>query len=163
ILYKTAKGDFLFGFDDDAHPLEWDFIQKTIQVFRSNPGVGLIAFREIKGKFFDDEIPGHLLNLQKDFNTKDFLGCGFAIKKEVYCKTRGFPKWIDIYGEEVCLALEVIDLGYNVRYTYQVSVNHRVDKEVRKLTGANHFRFRKQLTNTSYFYLVYYPFPLLFY
>ena len=162
VLYKTAKGELLFGFDDDAHPLQADFIKVSEKLFLKNPATGILAFKEIKGVFERDEhIPHELLISKPDLAVNDFIGCGFVVKNHVYKKTRGFPAWIDIYGEEVCLALEVLDRGYNIVFTHKIQVNHRVDMENRRFAGANYFRFGKQLKNTAYFYMVYYPFPLL--
>jgi len=159
ILYASALGDLLFGFDDDSHPLQNNFIQLTKELFLENPKLGIIAFKEIKGKFENNVIP--IEHENQDILVNDFLGCGFCVKREVYNSTRGFPVWIDIYGEEVCVALETLEKGYDILYTNKISVNHRVDVAFRKLQGANYFRFGKQLKNTSFFYLVYYPFPLL--
>lgn len=161
ILYKSAQGTFLFGFDDDAHPLQPNFIELSEDLFFKNPKLGILAFQEVKGKFENDIVPKELIRSEDDFLVKDFLGCGFCIKRKVYEEIRGFPVWIDIYGEEVCVALETLEKGYDILFTHKISVNHRVDLEIRKLQGANYFRFGKQLKNTSFFYLVYYPFPLL--
>ena len=162
MLYKTALGKLLFGFDDDAHPLQRNFIELAESLFNENPSAGILAFKEIKGVFeSDNHIPQTLLQIAPDKPVNDFIGCGFVVKKEVYAETRGFPAWIDIYGEEVCLAMENLDNGYDIVYTHKIQVNHRVDPEKRKLSGANYFRFGKQLKNTAYFYMVYYPFPLL--
>ena len=161
ILYKTAAGKLLFGFDDDAHPLQPDFIIISERIFQENPALAIIGFKEIKGVFESDaSIAGSLLEDKPDFLVNDFVGCGFVIKKVIYDVTRGFPSWIDIYGEEWCVALEVLEKGYDILYTYKIQVNHRVDKTKRG-KAANYFRFGKQLKNTSYFYMVYYPFPLL--
>ena len=161
ILYKKARGKLLFGFDDDAHPLQHDFIKKAEEIFSENRNVGIIAFKEIKGMFKSDaEIPEILKKEKQDYLVKDFLGCGFAVRKEVYDKTRGFPVWIDIYGEELCLAIEILDLDYDILFTYKVSVNHRTNRQ--KINRrANYFRFQKQLKNTAFFYLVYFSFPLV--
>src|SRR5690606_11883569 len=107
ILYKKAKGLIFFGFDDDAHPLQQDFIDLSENIFTENSNVGIIAFKEIKGIFESNkDIPETFQKQKEDYLVKDFLGCGFAIRKEVYEKTRGFPVWIDIYGEDVCVAME---------------------------------------------------------
>lgn len=162
ILYKKAKGKILFGLDDDAHPLQKDFIEIAEKIFAKNRNLGILAFKEIKGIFkSDNEIPQELKEIKEDYLVKDFLGCGFAIRREVYNQTRGFPVWIDIYGEEVCVAMEVLELNYDILYTYKITVNHRTLKQKMNTGGANYFRFGKQLKNTASFYLVYYPFPLL--
>lgn len=161
ILYKKAIGRILYGFDDDSHPLQADFIQISELLFAKNSNLGIIAFKEIKGMFATDHnIPQEMLDVKEDYLVNDFLGCGFAIKKEVYDKTQGFPVWIDIYGEEVCVAMETLDLGFDILFTHKVMVNHRTQKQKRNTAGANYFRFGKQLKNTASFYMVYYPFPL---
>ncbi len=57
--------------------------------------------------------------------------------------------------------MEVLSIGYDIIYSNKVKVNHRVNIQERKLKGQNYFRFGKQLKNTTYFYLVYYPFPIV--
>lgn len=160
-LYEKAKGDFLIGLDDDAHPISSSFIKSIQAVFLENLNIGIIAFQEIRGVFLSDE--DALKNAEQSlsiYETNDFVGCGFAIPKQIYEKTNGFPVWIDIYGEESCLAIEVIDLGYVIQYVNTIIVNHRVDREKRFQQGRNYFRFEKQLKNTFFFYIVYYPNPI---
>lgn len=161
-LYKKAKGSILIGLDDDAHPISADFIAQTRKVFIEEVKVGIIAFQEIRGVFLTDQEA--LQNVESKvvcYPTNDFVGCGFAIRKDVYDKTNGFPIWIDIYGEESCLAIEVLDLGYEIQYNNTIIVNHRVDRQKRLDIGRNYFRFEKQLKNTVCYYLVYYPNPFL--
>lgn len=162
LLYKKAKGDIFIGLDDDAHPISDNFINKVTSVFLNNPHTGIIAFQEIKGIFESDIEALQNRNTQPlQYRTTDFTGCGFAVKKEIYDKTRGFPVWIDIYGEEPCLSIEVLDLGYEILYDNEILVNHRIDKKKRFAQGRNYFRFEKQLKNSIYYYLVYHPKPVL--
>ena len=159
-LYRKATGTILIGLDDDAHPLNEDCIAKIETVFSVDSSIGIIAFQEIRGVYETHQEA--LLSAEsaiKQYYTNGFVGCGFAIRKEVYDKTRGFPIWIDIYGEEPCLAIEVIELGFEILYSNEIIVNHRVDKKKRLAQGRNYFRFEKQLKNAIYYYLVYYPKP----
>jgi hypothetical protein len=71
--------------------------------------------------------------------------------------TNGFPVWIDIYEEESCLSIEVMDKAFDILYTNAIKVNHRVNIAKRKLNKQNYFRFERQLKNTTF----YYPYPLL--
>ena len=160
-LYPKAQGKLLIGLDDDAHPLSADFIIKTTNIFEKYPNVGIVAFQEIKGVFGLDEEALKQVNLkEEEYYCNEFIGCGFAICKDVYLATNGFPIWIDIYGEESCVSMEVLACGYDIIYSNTIKVNHRVNIAERKLIGQNYFRFGKQLKNTTYYYLVYYPFPL---
>ena len=161
-LYKKARGKIFIGLDDDAHPLSIDFITRTQCIFSEDPKIGIIAFQEIRGVFLtDQEALQHAERNIAKYKTNDFVGSGFAVRNDVYEETNGFPVWIDIYGEESCLAIEVLDLGYEIQYDNTIIVNHRVDREKRLGQGRNYFRFEKQLKNTLFYYVVYYPNPML--
>ena len=158
-LYQQAKGEIFIGLDDDAHLISENPIETIKSYFEVNPNLGILAFLELKGLY---ENPKKELTFIKkeEFFTTEFIGCGFAIRKKVYDETNGFPIWMDIYGEESCLSLEVLDLDYDIFYTNQVAVNHRVDIKKRKLQGKNYFRFQKQLQNSFRMYMVYYQNPI---
>lgn len=161
-LYQKAIGKFFIGFDDDAHPVNTNFIELVTEKFKSDSEIGIIGFQEIKGVFTSDsEVIENSNRTKENYLVSDFIGSGFAIRAAVYQQTNGFPTWIDIYGEEPCLSIEVIDLGFTILYTTEIIVNHRVNKENRLLQGKNYFRFEKQLKNVFYYYLVYYPNPML--
>jgi len=161
ILYKKAKGTILVGLDDDAHPISKDFINQLKATFANNTKVGIIAFQEVRGLFNSDDTALEHSKKAVAYITNDFIGCGFAIKNKVYKQTNGFPSWINIYGEEPALALEVLNQGYQILYFSELKINHRIDVEARKKRGRNYFRFENQLRNTLRFYLVYYPNPFL--
>lgn len=160
ILYQKAVGTIFIGLDDDAHPISADFIPKVQQHFETNPQLGILAFQEVKGIYPTDDLALLQAKNKTSFYTNDFVGCGFAIAKKVYAITNGFPTWIDIYGEEPCVAFEVLDTGYSIFFAHDIVVNHRIDIEKRKLQGKNYFRFERQLRNSFKLYLVYYPNPL---
>lgn len=158
-LYQQAIGEIFIGLDDDAHLISKNPIEIIKSYFESNQNLGILAFLEIKGLFENSQTK--LESIEKEeFFTTEFIGCGFAIRKSVYEKTNGFATWMDIYGEETCLSLEVMDLDYDILYTNQVAVNHRIDIEKRKLQGKNYYRFQKQLQNSFRMYIVYYPYPI---
>lgn len=157
-LYSKAVGEIFIGLDDDAHLISEKPIETIQGYFEANLNLGILAFLELKGLYKNPQV--ELTSIEKEeYLTTEFIGCGFAIRKDVYEKTNGFPTWIDIYGEETCLSLEVLDLDYDILYTNLVAVNHRVDIEKRKLQGKNYFRFQKQLKNSFRIYMVYYRNP----
>jgi GT2 family glycosyltransferase len=160
-LYKKAKGKILIGLDDDAHPISKNFIAEVEKEFEKNSNLGIISFQEVRGIFESDLIALSHANQSESYLTSDFIGCGFAISREVYNKTNGFPIWIDIYGEEPALALEVLDLNFEILFKNSIIVNHRVDREKRSRQGKNYYRFEKQLRNSIRYFLVYYPNPFL--
>ncbi len=160
-LYPKALGTYLIGLDDDAHIITSNH-KEVLRTLFSNSKVGILAFKEVKGIFESDvEALEEVGTKVWCYPTNDFIGCGFAIRKEVYDATRGFPTWVDIYGEEPCVSFEVLDLGYEIWFTNQIAVNHRIDRDKRKLQGKNYFRFEKQLQNSFFTFLNYYPQPFL--
>lgn len=160
-IYPLANSEILIGLDDDAHPLNIDFISGIENLFDRYPNVGILAFEEIRGVFESDSQALKISeNERKEFLTSEFIGCGFAVRKSIYNLTNGFPVWVDIYGEESCLSIEVMSKGYDILYSNEIKINHRVNKELRKLNKQNYFRFEKQLKNSTYYFLVYYPSPL---
>lgn len=161
-LYPKAQSQYLIGLDDDAHPLSSNFIDLMSGIFEENPNVGIIAFQEIKGVFNSNlEALNSVESTELNYLTNEFIGSGFAIRRDVYRLINGFPVWIDIYGEESCVALEVLANGFDILYSNKIKVNHRVDKEVRRKSGQNYFRFGKQLKNTTYYYIIYHRYPLI--
>ncbi|SEA89078.1 Glycosyltransferase, GT2 family [Flavobacterium gillisiae] len=160
LLYKEAKGAILIGLDDDAHIVTSNAITLIENKFNLNPNLGIIAFKEVKGVFESDNLIG-VLEKKAEYLTTEFIGCGFAVKRKVYLETRGFPLWIDIYGEESCVSMEVLDLGYDILYTNAIVVNHRIDRAKRRLQGRNYYRFERQLRNSCRIFLVYYPNPIM--
>ena len=161
ILYKKASGTIFIGLDDDAHPISPNFIEEVLVRFRENKHLGILAFQEVRGIYSADVDALAVKRSGKAYVTNDFVGCGFAVSKKAYNATNGFPLWMDIYGEESAVAIEVLDAGYEIIYDYNLIVNHRVDVEKRKSMGRNYFRFEHQLKNVISFYLVYYPKPAL--
>lgn len=163
-VYSHAQGKYIIGLDDDAHPLESTFLQQVVKTFEQDDSIGIIAFQEIRGLFATDIEAILAQKNNQSYFTNDFVGCGFAIRKEIYDATRGFPIWMSIYGEETAVAYEVLDLGYTIYYNNSILINHRVDVEKRKLMKRNYFRFEHQLSNVFKFILIYHrrPFFKLF-
>src|SRR4051812_3885596 len=90
-IYPLANSEILIGLDDDAHPLNTDFITQVQELFDKNPKVGILAFEEIKGVFHSDEEALKASEREKkEFLCAEFIGCGFAIRKSVYDLTNGF-------------------------------------------------------------------------
>ncbi len=158
-LYKKAIGKIFIGLDDDAHPISANFIDAIINAFNTDVTIGVLAFQEVKGLFNSDEEALKNAKQTESFLTNEFIGCGFAILKKVYDATNGFPVWMDIYGEESALSLEVLNLDYRIKFLPQIIVNHRVDKAKRVEQKHNYFRFEKQLQNSIRYYLVYFSNP----
>ena len=152
LLYSKGRGKIFIGLDDDAHPLHQDFLTRISSFFDQNSQLGILAFKEVKGLYVTDEEALKQVSPNKDtVLCSEFVGCGFAIKADVYFRTQGFPEWMDIYGEETCVSIEVLAQGYDIMHTHKVAINHRINSEKRLQLGRNYFRFGKQLRNSFFF------------
>lgn len=157
-VYELAKGDYIFGFDDDSHPVTEDFINKTIQLFVNESKLGIVAFRIFNG--LDLPVETHLdKEIGNSYTCSEFAGCGFAIIRKAYEATGGFPKWMNIYGEEAYVSLRAYDKGYRIIYEPSILVHHRIDKISRLSDGYRKSRFGFQLRNNMVFFMKLYPFP----
>jgi GT2 family glycosyltransferase len=158
-IYEKAKGDYIFGFDDDSHPVTEDFIEKAIQTFRENNSLGIVAFRIFNGI----QLPESQLmdmGIGSSYACSEFAGCGYAITRKAYEATGGFPDWMNIYGEEAYVSLRAFECGYRLIYEPSILVHHRVDRQARKSEGYQKFRFGLQLRNNLVLFLNLYPFPM---
>ena len=75
-IYPLAKSEILIGLDDDAHPLNQDFIRAVKELFDENSNVGVLAFEEIRGVFTSDE---EALS-EGDSRKKEYLGSVICLK-----------------------------------------------------------------------------------
>ncbi len=159
LVYEKAKGDYIFGFDDDSHPVTGDFVKKTIQIFNNNPHLGILAFRIYNGLHLPE---AQILDkgIGNSYACSEFAGCGYAITRKAYLVSGGFPKWMHIYGEESYVSLKAFEKGYHCSYEPSILVHHRINKEARSSDGYQKFRFGLQLKNNLVLFLKLYPFPL---
>ena len=159
IMLEKVNEEIIIGFDDDSHPVDNDFLIVIEQLFNENKQLGIIAFSEIKGIYNDIELGNIKLKIiQQDVKeVNEFIGCGYALVNKYYKMTNGFPEFIDIYGEESFVSMEILALKLKILYYPKLIVHHRVDRLKRAGSGYNYFRFEKQLKNAMLFYYRYYP------
>lgn len=160
IAFNLAKGDILIGLDDDSHPIGSDFFDVINDIFLKNDKVGILAMEEIRIPGFQGDERIKANSKVEEYLTNEFIGCGFAIRREVYSRISGFPKWMTIYGEEACVSIEVLNFNYKILFSNRVRVIHRLDRGKRKTLGLDIMRFRQQIVNTAGYYIIYYPNPL---
>jgi hypothetical protein len=158
-LFENVSEPIIIGFDDDSHPIDTDFLKVVEQLFNENNKLAIISFSEIKGIYSDIELETIKLKIKKqeEVLANEFFGCGYAIRNKYYKMTNGFPAFIDIYGEESFVSMEIIALKFEILYFPKLIVHHRVNNLKRADYGYNYFRFEKQLKNTLLFYYRYYP------
>ena len=156
-LYQKAKGKILFGFDDDAMPVQRNFIEIAEDIFSNDISIGIISFKQL---FFNASTDFNLVASRNRelvfYESDEFIACGFCIRKDVYYQSGGFSDLVNIYGEEKILSLWVQNAGYKIIFTNLIEVNHQKKPTFSK-PKINIFRFRNQLLNNLILFTVYLP------
>lgn len=129
-----AEAPVIITIDDDAYFRDKDALQKIVQLFSSDyakeNNVGVYCFKVFYGStgaLQQTAFPHKNFEKYKDkerFLSYYYIGCGHAIRKEVYNKAGIYP--IDFfYGmEEYDLGYRILDLGYRIAYDSSVAITH---------------------------------------
>ena len=115
IALANCHGDIIFSLDDDA----WIWpstLSLCVERFKKEQDLGIIACQILA--------PETKPNDAEERYTYLFVGCGFAIKKEVLGKVGYFPSDFFIYAEESDLALRVLEADYPILFLPKAVVCH---------------------------------------
>ncbi len=155
--FEISKGDVIIVLDDDSH-VEIDTIKRVKELFTNNKNLAIVAFKIIDkdGKRFNTwHIPSKDV-YQESFA---FVGCGFAIRKDIFKEIGFYPSKFFIYHNEIAVAIKVKLLGYKIIYDPLCVAVHR--------TGGNQRdpsrRIYYTLKNSLILIWMYYPFHIALY
>ena len=144
---RLGKAPYTVSIDNDAAFENKDSLKKVVTVLENEPEIGAISFR-IKNYYTrkDDELswvfPKALKNKRDErFTTTRFVGCGHAIRRQVFEQTGGYDDSLFFYWEETDLSIRIIDIGYQIVYLPEISVLHKVSPEVRVKWDNNRFYY----------------------
>lgn len=155
--FEISKGDIIIVLDDDSH-VEIDTIKRVKELFTNNKNLAIVAFKIVDkdGKRFNTwHIPSKDV-YQESFA---FVGCGFAIRKDIFKEIGFYPSKFFIYHNEIAVAIKVKLLGYKIIYDPLCVAVHR--------TGGNQRdpsrRIYYTLKNSLILIWMYYPFHIALY
>lgn len=107
-----ADSDWLIMLDDDSHPIDGRFIATLRQAERD---VGIVTA--------DIYLPGQ--NRREDGGLPEvFVGCGAAIRRDLFEALGGFDKNFEYYVEEYDLSARVIAAGHRVLFDPRFRIDH---------------------------------------
>lgn len=152
-----ADGDLIVTLDDDSELPSSMNLSRIAEKFEENPNLGVAAFRLIdengeEDPWFKWEKDG---DLRTGYKSPTFIGCGAAIRPEMFERIGGFWEPYFMYLEERDFALRILKSGSEVRYFPTISVVHR-DRSARR----EHSRFIYYMTRNTFWY-IWRNFPLL--
>lgn len=152
-LIEKAKCDILITLDDDIESDDINqLIEKVRDYFNSHENVGALAFN-IKNFYtrqaLRHEIPHGRkdLDFNRNLETYYFIGAGHAIRKSVYDKAGLYPLDLGLYGgEERDLSFRVLEAGFDILYTSDIVIYHKVSPNGRMPRDKeDYYRYRNQL------------------
>lgn len=152
-LIERAKGDILITLDDDLYIEDINILVKKVsEYFYHNENLGTLAFN-IKNFYTKNalrhEIPhgNKSLDFSNNMLTYYFIGAGHAIKKDVYEKVGLYPLDLGMYGgEERDLSFRIIDNNFDILYSADIIIYHKVSPNGRMAkVEENFYRYRNQL------------------
>jgi len=132
-LAENAQGDILCFLDDDAYFKNDDALEHVVSGFKRHDKMGVAAFKIIDYRKKDPRLllPFSRFTLwmkpelkKRPNKVSYYLGCGFAVEKEVFKKAGGFTSFL-YYGEdELDFSYRVLEENGEIRYLPDVLVDH---------------------------------------
>lgn len=144
---RLGKAKYIFSIDNDAVFESTDALKHVVEIFDNEPKIGAVSFR-IKNFYNgqDDELswvyPKSLKakSGQKFLSTR-FVGCGHAIRRDVFEEAGGYDGDLFFCWEEIDLSYRIINLGFQIIYNPEITVLHKVAPEARVCWKDKRFYF----------------------
>ena len=154
IGFAKAQGDYIMVLDDDSHPVDENTLDRLIQCLDTRAEVGIVAcqIQSMHGKPFTT---WHLPPVDMPGPSMAFVGCGFAIRRELFAQIGWYPEEFFLYQNEIEVAIRAIQEGYIIHYDPCCKVIHRQAAAGRTSWRRVYYPTR----NTIWVIRHYFPFP----
>lgn len=124
----ATSGDIIAFLDDDAVAPTTDTTAEIQRLFDQSPTLAVVAFRIVDpdtGAAQQSHVPtvGGLKAAEARLVTT-FLGGAVAIRRRAYFEAGGLPDRFFYAHEETDLSWQLLDRGWDIRYSPEVTVTH---------------------------------------
>lgn len=160
---ELSSGEVLVFIDDDAHFNDVECLSNIYNLFNKNKDIGVVGFKvlDVKGEVRDWVYNKNTINHnEKTFLTNQYVGCGHAIKAELFKKLKGYSKKLFFWGEEIEFCMKVFKYtDKKIIYYPHVSITHRVSSNSRLYWGEKRMYYKVRnrfLINNMYLSDLYY-------
>ncbi len=155
--FEIARGDVIIVLDDDSH-IEANTIKRVKHLFSEQQTLGIVAFKIVdsSGERFNT---WHIPSEDVYQDSFAFVGCGFAIRTELFKRIGFYPGDFFIYHNEIHVAIKVRLLGYMIVYDPLCAAVHRTAVQSRDPSRRIYFT----LKNSLHLIWMYYPFFIAMY
>ena len=122
--FEMAQGDYILVLDDDSHPVDNATLDRLILCLDSRPEIGAVAcnIEDIKGR---SVLTWHLPPNGAPGPSIAFVGCGFAIRRDLFKEIGWYPEEFFLYQNEVDVAIKMMNQGYQIHFDPDCRVIHR--------------------------------------
>lgn len=138
---RLAKGDYLVSLDDDSYFLDDNALEKTRELFAHYPNAGALAYDIYDPVTRSTPLPDR----QPDTLTTSFVGCGYAVRRELFLQLSGYRDFFVYGGEETDFCLRLMNMGFAIIRTEHIRVFHAQSQAARDVPYRHTFAFRNQL------------------
>lgn len=121
---EQAAGRYILVLDDDSHPLDVACIDRITEIFEADAKVGIIACR-IESSSGKRVREWHIPDSDEYGISPSFIGCGFAIRKDLFRRIGWFPADFFLYQNEIETSIMARLEGYEVVFDPSCRVVHR--------------------------------------
>lgn len=145
---KTAKGEIIISLDDDVCDLKDEGIQILVNKFIEDVNLGAVTFRYVDMDGRNCNWVHHCKEedyYDKEFITYEILEGAVAFRKEILELSGYYPENFFLSHEGPDLAFRMLDKGFKVIYSGQVSVKHLVGEGGRKSWRNYYYDTRNQV------------------
>ncbi len=122
--FKQACGDYILVLDDDSYPYDNECLDRLIEHLDEHPQVGLVACR-IETPQAEAVMTWHLPQQDVAGASMGFIGCGFAIRRELFAHIAWYPEDFFLYQNEMEVAIQVRRASFEIFYEPRCRVVHR--------------------------------------
>ena len=156
--FAQARGDYLLVLDDDSCPADSATLDRLITQLDQQPTLGVVACRIEDGQG-KPALTWHLPLTDTAGPSMAFIGCGFAIRRDLFAAIGWYPEAFFLYQNEIEVAIQVRRQGYEIHYDPSCRVIHRGTPADR----PNWRRIYYPTRNTIWLIRRYFPRPAAFY
>lgn len=115
--HADPASEWIVMLDDDSHPLNSDFLG----VLREQPrDVGAVS-----ADIFLGASPRAITGREQGGLPEVFIGCGVALRRELFVRLGGYDRAFNYYAEEYDLAARLMLAGFRVAFEPSFRVLHR--------------------------------------
>lgn len=119
LLITRARNPYFASFDDDSWPLRRDYFMRATRLLDSHPEAAVVTATILYG--MDDSSAGD----DSSRRVSSFEGCGHVGRCQAFREIPGYVPLRYAYGmEEADVALQLMDLGWEIRKSGSLRVYH---------------------------------------